>query len=87
VTHHGLYTLSMQVNDAVLVGGAGVPATTGVALPGGPSVGRSGLRQQHVPRAAGPSDDRSLALRSGRGYPDVTFDVATTVRWEMNRGE
>jgi hypothetical protein len=28
-----------------------------------------------------------LALRSGRGYPDVTFDVATTVRWEMNRGE
>jgi hypothetical protein len=224
VMRNGLYTLSMQVDDAVLVGGAGALATTGLALPVGPSVGRPATLTatigyelfetrfetwkgdcDGVPatftrttvtdttfagRGAGPSpspvmevasasstylvqpalplaavlatvatgawsgstnvettstgcdgtttttDERPaaltedglkvlvspenvpgahrrpferaatrlvgaaewqftkpwegvviLALRSGRGYPDVTFDVATTVRWEMNRGE
>ena len=39
VTRDAQYMLSMRVDDAVLVGGAGVPAAAGIALPGGPSVG------------------------------------------------
>ena len=39
VVRNATYTLTMRVDDAVLVGGAGAPAATGVALPGGPSVG------------------------------------------------
>jgi hypothetical protein len=39
VVRNAMYTLTMRVDDAVLVGGAGAPAATGVALPGGPSVG------------------------------------------------
>ncbi|MFU8888827.1 MAG: hypothetical protein ACNA8N_09530 [Trueperaceae bacterium] len=39
VVRNATYTLTLRVDDAVLVGGAGAPAATGVALPGGPSVG------------------------------------------------